>query len=103
MTTCPTCNSIGKVVLPPRPGIAYSENGTCPQCKGTGQVVELQAVEPQEIPKADGADSGTESQDAPEVMICECGTHWKGVGNKTRETCPNCGKVGVPMTEENEP
>lgn len=65
MTTCPTCNSTGKVVLPPKPGIAYSENGTCPQCKGTGQVVELQAVEPQEIPKADGADSGTESQDAP--------------------------------------
>ena len=77
--TCPTCNGIGKVVLPPKPGVTYSENGTCPQCNGTGQVVELESVEPQavpgpvetaqEIPKADGADSGTESQDAPDEIV----------------------------------
>lgn len=64
MTTCPLCNSTGKVDAPVKGVTSYAQRITCPQCEGSGSI---QEVEPQATPKADGADSGTESLGAPEL------------------------------------
>ena len=64
---CKQCNGIGRVDLPKKPEISFTEQRNCPACYGTGKVEEVKSLEmPVEIPKEDGATDSQDGSQAPE-------------------------------------
>jgi DnaJ-class molecular chaperone len=67
MSVCKNCNGTGRVDLPKKPEISFTEQGDCPACDGTGKVEEVKSPEaPVESPKEDGATDSQDGSQAPE-------------------------------------
>ena len=62
---CKQCNGIGRVDLPKKPEISFTEQGDCPACDGTGKADESVPASV-ESPKEDGATDSQDGSQAPE-------------------------------------